>query len=89
MMFYKSSGDSENVKLISKSDMKENLMIFFKSKPDHLENRSNTISLYQTCIMIMTITAITAVDFKMFPARFRKSKTFCLSLIKFLAAFLV
>lgn len=50
-------------------------------KPAYLKNRSNSISLYQTCIMMMTITAISAVDFKIFPSRFRKSKTFGISLV--------
>lgn len=80
-MFEKNTGDFENAKLISNPEMKDYLTNYFKIKPDHLENRSNTISLYQTCIMMMTITAISAVDFKMFPARFRKSKTFGLSLV--------
>ena len=57
------------------------LLKHFKTKPDYLKNRSNSISLYQTCIMMMTITAISAVDFKIFPSRFRKSKTFGLSLV--------
>lgn len=43
--------------------------------------RSNTISCYQTCIMMMTVTAISAVDFKAFPPEFRKTKTFGLSLM--------
>lgn len=59
----------------------EILRIYFDVKPEILEKRSNSISLYQTCIMMMTITAISAVDFKMFPARFRKSKTFGISLV--------
>lgn len=83
MMSDKNFGGAENANLISNFEKKYNLMTFFKTKPDHLENRSNTVSLYQTCIMIMTITAISAVDFKMFPPRFRKSKTFGLSLVSF------
>lgn len=54
---------------------------FFNTRPEFFKNKSNTISLYQTCIMIMTITAISSVDFRMFPARFRKSKTFGISLV--------
>ena len=65
----------------SKSDFERKLSNVFKIKPEYLKNRSNTISLYQTCIMIMTITAISAVDFKIFPSRFRKSKTFGISLV--------
>lgn len=54
---------------------------YFSLKPIEFANRSNTISLYQTCIMMMTITAISAVDFKCFPSRFRKSKTYGVSLV--------
>lgn len=60
----------------------EALSEYFKTKPKQFEKRSNTISLYQTSIMMMTITAISAVDFKLFPSRFRKSKTFGLSLVR-------
>ena len=86
-MSEKDARDSENVKLITSADMKKNLMAYFKTKPDYLEKRSNTISLYQTSIMIMTDTAISAVDFKIFPSRFRKSKTFGLSLVIISVAF--
>ena len=63
------------------NDSATRLKTYFKTKPECLGKRSNTISLYQTCIMMMTITAISAVDFKVFPSRFRKSKTFGISLV--------
>lgn len=73
----------ENVKLVSTSDFDElEILNYFKMKPTQTNDRSNTISSYQTCIMIMTITAISAVDFKKFPSRFRKSKTYGLSLVR-------
>ncbi len=78
----KENGDSENNKLIPDQTVPEKLFAYFKNKPDYLEKRSNTVSLYQTCIMFMTITAISAVDFKTFPPRFRKSKTFGISLVR-------
>lgn len=80
-MIEKETEDSENTKLIPCPNIKEKLLDYFNNKPQYLDRRSNTVSLYQTCIMIMTITAISAVDFKMFPTRFRKSKTFGLSLV--------
>lgn len=46
--------------------------------------KSNSISCYQTCIMIMTVTAISAVDFRAFPPNFRKTHAFGLSLVRFL-----
>lgn len=78
----KHANDDEGLKLLSKNSKNDFLMEHFDTKPDQMSTRSNTISMYQTCIMIMTITAISAVDFKAFPARFRKSKAFGLSLVK-------
>lgn len=59
---------------------KETLERAFNTVPANCP-RSNTISCYQTCIMMMTVTAISAVDFKAFPPEFRKTKTFGLSLM--------
>jgi hypothetical protein len=55
---------------------------FFDTSPKH-SKKSNSISCYQTCIMIMTITAISAVDFSAFPPHFRKTKQYGLSLVAF------
>ena len=75
--------DAENANFIKddRSSLKNQLSKYFKIKPECFKGRSNSISLYQTCIMMMTITAISAVDFKIFPRRFRKSKTFGISLV--------
>lgn len=76
--------DAENANFIKddSSSLNNQLKRYFKIKPECFKGRSNSISLYQTCIMMMTITAISAVDFKIFPRRFRKSKTFGISLVK-------
>ena len=67
-----------------KNSEEQTILNNFKIKLKNSCYRSNTISSYQTCIMMMTITAISAVDFKIFPSRFRKSKTYGLSLVKFI-----